>query len=218
MALTASSILNKVSILLKDEGTIRRWPVATELLGWLNTAQRDIASVRPDAFHQTDVRQLNEGSRQVLPENAVRLVQVNCNVQGTARGRSIDEKRQDVLDVLLPDWQSPIYAHPVVQYYCYDIRRPKEYFVYPPQPSGEQGWVEEVLQLEPVELTAVGDEIQLDDTFEGTLIYFVLHRAYGKESESPTSVERSNTYRAMALESLGFQLEGSAMNTPGGDV
>ena len=47
MTVTVQSVLDKVQIVLQDTGGIR-W-TSSELVGWVNDAQREIALLKPDA-------------------------------------------------------------------------------------------------------------------------------------------------------------------------
>lgn len=218
MALIASAILGKVSKILQDEGTVRRWPTDTELLGWLDSAQREIAMIRPELFSTTAVRKLVAGTLQTLPATAVALVAAtrNMGTDGTTVGQAIADKPAELLDILLPDWHTHA-ARAKVRYVSHDAKNPKQYFVYPPQPAANQGYVEEVLRVAPTALASASATIGLDDIYENVLINLVLYRAYAKDSDIPRAAERSNTYRAAALEGIGLQLQATAANTPGGD-
>lgn len=219
MALAASSILNKVSKILQDEDIMRRWPVDTELLGWLDSAQREVALMRPELFSSTATRQLVAGSRQTLPATAVGLAAVlrNMGSDGLTPGPTILPKAQRVLDILLPDWQSATHASATVSYFCYDPKNPREYLVYPPQPAVGMSYVEEQLHVAPTALASIDATIGLDDTYENVLLDLVLSRAYGKDADIPRCAERANTYRASALERLGLSLQARAANIPGGE-
>ena len=165
--ITAQAILNKAAIVLQDTTNIR-WPT-TELLGWLNDALREIASMRPDISNKTTSMALVAGTRQTIPADGAALLAVRRNMGsgGATPGDAIRKVPMDLLDSQRPGWHYET-ATPVVKHYVYDPRTPRTFYVYPPSLGATQ--VEIVYDAPPAALAAVGDTITVDDEYANTLL------------------------------------------------
>lgn len=211
----ASIIVNKAQIQIQDRTGVR-WPL-DELLGWVNSGQRQIVLVRPDACSETVSHQLQAGSRQRLPAGAIRLLDVIRN-QGTddTPGRVITICQRAILDSQLPGWH---YLNPanVVKHFVYDEREPATWYCFPPQPTQEIGKALLLVSKTPTPCTikdvmnedgeTKGTEttaIALDDVYETSLIDYVIFRAQMKDAEFAVS-ERANLAWTMFLQGLGLK-------------
>ena len=192
--ITAQSILNKAAIVLQDTTNIR-WPT-TELLIWLNDAQREVASMRPDVSNVTASVALTAGTRQIIPAAGAALLAVrrNMGTNGTTPGDAIRKVPMDLLDSQRPGWHSEA-ASAVVKHYAYDPRTPRIYYVYPPATGTTQ--VEIVYDAPPAALAAVTDVIALDDEYANMLLEYVLFRAYSKDHDQIGNAERAMAHRQM---------------------
>jgi hypothetical protein len=77
---TVNAAIDRVRGLLRDEVRPYQWSDA-ELIGWLNDAQVAICDARPEACTVTDVMALDGGTRQTLPDGAIRLLDVTRNMK-----------------------------------------------------------------------------------------------------------------------------------------
>ena len=161
----AKDIVEKASTILQDTGNIR-WTTA-EMLDWVNDAQRELALVRPDAFVKNESVQLVAGVKQTIPADGTKLIEVNRNMgtSGTTPGRAIVIVFKHLMDAQDPDWSS---APPkgVVKHFMSDIRDPKTFYVYPPQPPAPE-YVELVYSAYPPTVVNldVGTKISVDDIY-----------------------------------------------------
>lgn len=215
MAITAGDLLAKASKILQDETNVR-WPITTEMLGWLDTVQREAVLLKPNILTATVSHRLVEGTRQTIPADALVLIDVtrNMGADGITPGRAITPISRMKLDAALPDWHMGIYANAIVQRYVYDVKNPKTFYVYPPQPSTSQSQVELTHSVAPTSIANTGTPISLDDIYEGALIDGVLSKAYAKDSENSASAERSTYYRKTFLEALGLRAQVEAAIDP----
>lgn len=180
MALTAQQIIDRAQRVLVDETSIR-WPVS-ELLDWVNAGQVEIVRIAPDAYTHSEVTQLVAGTRQSAPAAAMRLIDVmrNMGSDGTTPGRAIRPVDRTVLDVQQPDWHSST-PNAQVLHYTFDMRDPKNFYVYPPQPD-PAGYVELVYAGTPP-LLELNDPVAIDAVYENALLDYVLYRAFSKDAE-----------------------------------
>jgi len=74
---------------------------------------------------------------------AIRLIRAvrNMGTDGVTVGPAIEHCDLDVLDSFNPDWHEAS-SNAEVQAVAYDERFPKQFFVYPPQPSDTPGWIQ----------------------------------------------------------------------------
>ena len=179
--ITTAAIIGKAQTILQDV-TGTRWN-STELLGWLNSGQREIILYKPHANAKAAVVKLTAGTRQALPSDGVQLVDIirNMGTNGTTPGRAIRQTARDTLDAALPTWHAAT-ADAVVRHYIFNMLDPKAFYVYPPQPAVNQGYVEIVYGALPADATANG-AISVDDIYENLLLDYVLYRAFSKETE-----------------------------------
>ncbi|SMF94611.1 hypothetical protein SAMN02949497_1932 [Methylomagnum ishizawai] len=82
MTVSAGELVARASTLVLDSINARF--TEAEWLAWLNDAQREIVNLRPEANTVVAVGRLDPGVRQVLPDDAVRLVDVPRNLRAVA--------------------------------------------------------------------------------------------------------------------------------------
>ncbi|SVD59796.1 uncharacterized protein METZ01_LOCUS412650, partial [marine metagenome] len=85
--ITAAEIISRVQDTLQDTTSIR-WP-KTELLRYMNDAQREIVNLRPDSSSVSANIALVVGTAQTLPAAGLRLIKVVRNMSaagGSATG------------------------------------------------------------------------------------------------------------------------------------
>jgi hypothetical protein len=171
---TVRSVLNRAAALLNDED-YERWE-QSELLEWLNDGQRVIArGPATDVYVLRDNMEMVAGTRQSLPGDGIRLIDLPKNV---STGRSILQADYAMTNVLQSAWRSASAGE--AENYFYDERNPKEFEVFPPQAGGEV--VEIIYNAEPPDVLVSGN-IAIDDVFADTLIDYVVYRALSKDNE-----------------------------------
>lgn len=179
--ITTASIIAKAGKLLQDTTGVR-WD-STELLGWLNSGQREMLIYKPNANVKAQAVKLAAGTRQELPSDAVQLIDVtrNMGTDGVTPGRAIRQTERETLDATRPTWHSDT-PSAVVKHFIFNQLDPKAFYSYPPQPATGQGYVEMVYGAVPVDATANG-AITVDDIYETILLDYMLYRAFSKDSE-----------------------------------
>jgi hypothetical protein len=165
-----------------QDATGVRWD-STELLGWLNSGQREMLIYKPNANVKALAVKLAAGTRQSLPDDAVQLIDVtrNMGTDGNTPGRAIRQTQREALDATRPTWHSDT-ASAVVKHFIFNPLDPKAFYNYPPQPATGQGYVETVYGAVPVDATA-NSTISVDDIYETILLDYMLYRAFSKDSE-----------------------------------
>lgn len=189
----ASAITGKAQIILQDTTGIR-WPLATELLGWLNDGQREVATVYPDQASVTGNLTLVTGTKQTLPAGGITLLKLMRNMgAGTMPGNAIRKVPQEILDSQVPGWHA-LTAVSDIRHYVYDTRAPRVFYVYPPSTAGNQ--VEGLYTVSPTDLTTTAQAIGIDDVWANALLDYVLYRAYNKDLEMAGDENRAKDHKA----------------------
>lgn len=191
--ITVASVITKVQTILQDTTGIR-WP-DSELIGWINDGQREIVLYKPNAFVKNTAVKLSTGTKQTLPADGVQLIDVvrNMGASGTTPGRAIRITMREILDSQVPNWHSSA-ADAEVKHFMYSMLDPKTFYVYPPQPSSSQNYVEIVYGAAPTECTS-GGTITLDDIYQTILVDYCLYRAYSKDTEFAADQGRAKQHQ-----------------------
>jgi hypothetical protein len=207
----ASVILGKAAKILQDTANIR-WP-ESELLGWLNDGQREIAAVLPELTAVTGNIPLALGTRQALPTDGLELLKLirNMGATGNTPGRAIRHVPASMLDSHVPDWHS-MTAATEIKHCVYDTRAPKVFYVYPPAAAGI--FVEALYSVSPADIAASSSSITLDDIYAPVLMDYVLYRAYSKDIEIAGNMERAASHHGNFVQALSAKKAVAASDAP----
>ena len=198
----ASAVIDGAVELLQDADNVR-WPRPT-LLSWLNDGQLQIVVVRPDAKTLTADLPLVAGPLQRIPSTGLRLLDVVRNKSG--RGITL-VTRQELNDLDINFYTAA--GKTSIKHFAFDERFPKEFHCYPPAAVG--AIVEGRWSVVPVACASESASIDLDDTYKPALIDYICHRAFLKNSESPTNQARAIAF----LESFMFGRTGKTASDKG---
>lgn len=216
MTISAQSIIRRVVETLQDNTSIR-WPVS-ELVRYLNDAQREIILYRPDAVVINAAVPLVAGSRQSLPAGGTKLVEVVRNSAGSKR--AVRMTNREILDAQLYGWHSHPGATEVL-HYMYDPREARTFYVYPPAAAGAS--VDVTYAAMPVDIvepaegalyTAVTGNLGLPDIYGNTVQDYILYRAYTKDSEYAGNAARAQAHYAAFANALGIEIKGTIAIAP----
>ena len=217
MAIAAQSIIRRAVETLQDTTSIR-WPI-NELVRYLNDGQREIVIHRPDSMVTNASHALSAGSKQTIPSNGAKLIEVIRNSGGTKK--AIRLCNREILDAQSPGWHN-LTGVTELLHYMFDPRDPKTFYVYPPA-AGAGASVDLVYAAYPTDIvepadgalyTAVSGNISLPDIYGNALGDYILYRAYTKDSEYAGNAQRAvNHYTAFA-NSLGIELKATLAVAP----
>lgn len=222
MTISASSLVRRATDLLQDQTSIR-WP-ASELVRWLNDAQRAIVKVRPDALNTTTTMTLAAGSRQDLDNAALsplpaKLIEITRNMAAGSAKKAVTLVPRRILDAQTPGWHG-IAGTVDILHYMYDPRDPKTFYVYPPALASAQ--LEVMYSAYPTDIaepidgalySAVVGNISLPDIFADEILDLMLARAYSKDAETGNA-GRAEAYKASANASLGNEIKATLAVQP----
>lgn len=193
-----SELVEKVAELLNDVDMVR-W-TQPEIAYWLNEGVKQIVILLPESNAITQEIQLVEGTKQSLPADGVRLIDVirNTGLGGGVPSSPIRIIERDTLDTLRPSWHKDRPAS-VAKNFVFDQRNPKTFYVYPPSKTQ---FIEIVYSLEPTKITLT-DDMGNFNIYSAALINYALHRAHSKDTEE-ASISKAQSYMSAFLNAIGL--------------
>lgn len=217
MPIAAQSIVRRVVETLQDNTSVR-WPV-NELVRYLNDGQREIVLYRPDAMVTNTTLTLAAGSKQALPTNGAKLIEVVRNNTASSK-RAVRLVNREILDAQSPNWHN-ITGVAEVMHFMYDPRDPKVFYVYPP--ALNTAAVDIVYSALPTDIvepadgavyTAVSGNISVPDIYGNVLQDYMLYRAYTKDSEYAGNAQRAQAHYAAFANALGVEMKATVNFQP----
>lgn len=146
MAITAQSIVRRVTDILQDQTSVR-WTLQ-EVVRWLNDAQRAIVKVRPDVMNTTATMSLtadttrqnldsttaNEAANGPLLPSPAKLIDVTRNMAATSTKDVVTKVERKVMDAIR-GWHL-VAASINILHFIFDPKDPKTFYVYPKPAAG----------------------------------------------------------------------------------
>lgn len=218
MAITAQSVVRRVIDTLQDTTSVR-WPV-NELVRYLNDGQREIILNRPDAMVTNSTLTCVAGSKQSLPSNGAKLIEVVRNAAAASTKRAVRMVNREILDAQTPNWHNLTGALETL-HFMYDPRDPRVFYVYPPALTTTQ--LDIVYSAYPADITepadgaaytAVTGNISVPDIFGNVLQDYILYRAYSKDSEYAGNAQRSQNHYTAFGNALGIEVQATVGVAP----
>lgn len=206
----ASEIIDRARVVLNDADGVR-W-LDSEFFKWINDAQRVIALVRPDSVVSNTTITLVAGTKQTLPTEALRLLDIvrNITIPG-AGGRAVRHVDRDVLDTQNPEWHGDAGAQ-TIKNYVYDNRDPKTFYVYPPALATSK--LEVIYSKNPTDVTVLASPLAVADIYADPLLNYVLYRAYSKDAEFAQNGALAASYLGTFNSMLGLKTSKDAAFSP----
>jgi hypothetical protein len=217
MSIAAQALIRRVVETLQDTTSIR-WPVA-ELVRYLNDGQREIIVHRPDAMVTNASLALTAGTKQSLPANGAKLIDVVRNSAGNKR--AIRMCAREILDAQSPGWHNLSGVNEIV-HFMFDPRDPKVFYVYPPAAASGAA-VDLVYSALPTDIAepaagtdfgAVTGNISVPDIYSNALQDYVLYRAYTKDSQYAGNEARAQARYAAFANALGIEIKATVAVAP----
>ena len=214
-------IIKRVEDVLQDSNV--RWP-RVELQNWLNESYLQIALLRPDASSKTGTLTCVAGIRQTITSGfstALRLLDVVRNLASSSNKKVVRLIERSVLDDQRPAWHNDT-ASVNIQNYTFDVRQPKEFFVFPPATTSAQ--LEVVYadlpgthslseaNLHPT--TGSAEVIKVDDTYLSVITDWILYRAFSKDAEFAANAARAGAHYQTFMSSIGNKTQSDVGSSP----
>lgn len=218
MALTAQSIIRRAVETLQDTTSVR-WPV-NELVRYLNDGQREVVLYRPDSMVTNSTITCVAGTKQSLPANGAKLIEVIRNAAATSDKKAVRMINREILDAQTSGWHN-ITGSVNILHFMYDPRDPKVFYVYPPATILAQ--LDIVYSAYPTDITepadgalytAVSGNISLPDIYGNVLLDYILYRAYTKDSAYAGNAARAQAHYAAFANALGIEIRATVSVAP----
>jgi len=225
MALTVANILDRVQTVLQDTTNIR-W-TQTELLFYLNDAQREISLLKPDATSKNTNAQLVTGTQQTIPSDGNRILRVIRNmssaINAATGGRVIRQVSRESLDAQDPNWHDPavtgLSKHTtIVKHWVYDEMDPTNYYVYPG--IAGNAYVEIVYSVTPTVLdysSSGSSTLGVDDIYGTAIMNYILYMSYMKDAETAANQSKASSHLTLFQQAIGFKGELDQVTSPAVD-
>lgn len=218
MTIAAQSIIRRAVETLQDTTSVR-WPVS-ELVRYLNDGQREVVLYRPDSMVTNATLTCAAGTKQSLPANGAKLIEVIRNAAATSAKKSVRMINREILDAQTPGWHN-IAGSVDILHFMYDPRDPKTFYVYPPATTSAQ--LDIVYAAYPTDIvepadgalyTAVTGNISLPDIYGNAILDYILYRAYMKDSEYAGNAQRAQAHYAAFNNALGNEIKATVAVAP----
>ena len=217
MPIAAKDVIQRGVVTTQDTTSIR-WPVG-EWVRYLNDGQREIMLHRPDAFNKSAVIDCVAGTKQALPADGAKLIDVQRNSTVTSK-RAVRICSREILDAQMPNWHNIAGAAEIV-HFMYDPREPKAFWVYPPATNTAKLEINYSATptdiAEPAagsEYTAVVGNISVADIYANALLDYMLYRGYLKDADYAGNAARAQAHYAAFATALGIDLKATLSAAP----
>ncbi len=180
-----------------------------ELMAFLTEAGRSAANDKTDFFVRNIEHNLVAGELQTLPEDGVGLLDIPNNTVANG-GRVVTQVQRDVLAECSRFWPAGT-RRAQVEHYTYDPRDPKHFKCFPP--NNGSGEVQLIYGAVPPEITAVDQELLVNESAQATLVNYALAKCYAVSSKKQDLTKFAgymNEYR----QSLGLKSKSVFANAP----
>lgn len=190
----ASAIQTKIATDIFDEGADRF--VVADYLSWINEGQVQAVIAKHDVNVTNAAQVLVAGTKQSIGTTglAFRKATRNMGTTGTAPGAPVYPVDMDQFSRRNRNWHTAPESA-TVQCYMYDPEDPKNFYVYPPQPSSGFGYLEIVTPTIPTAISAISNAINIGDEYETVLYHYGMFKAHMDDAKySALSLQKAMTH------------------------
>ena len=176
--ITCQMLINGVQATQLNDADKVTW-TETLMTSALNQALIMLALVRPDATAKVFSLNCSEGTRQNLPSDGLKLLNVVRNIKPDGSvGRAIRLVNISDHDSINPDWHSEP-PKEIAKEYMFDERTPKHFYVYPPVTAATK--IEIEYSAQPPEIKDLSQEFPVDMTYMQVVQEFILYKLLSGE-------------------------------------
>ncbi|WP_067097937.1 phage adaptor protein [Marinomonas atlantica] len=213
---TLGNVINRVKTTLQettDSGT--RWTNG-ELIEWVNESYQAIIQIKPEASTINMDVELKAGTKQTIPANGLRLIDVVRCVSESSSGAAVTVCDRRQLDTARRGWHREPQTLDV-EHFIFDEMDPKTFYVYPPAQAGAQ--IELMYSALPdlhssASNAIPNDSIRFDDTLAPVIVDYVLYRAYSKDADHTANLNRAQMHYQAFMQSLGQKTQIDRATSP----
>lgn len=203
MTVSVASILTAARQAIQDNPAIR-WTDAF-LLDYLNEAQMEISRYKPDSCIKNVPLVTVAGILQTLPSDAIRVIDVVCNVGGNA----VIQADRKGLSLQNPGWPNEAPATQVKAFMYHDAD-PTRFYVYPPSVGGASLMV--IYSSRPT-ASLIGGDMSIADEYKSSVIHYICFKAFNEDSMSPDT-NKAAGFHGLFMNSLQMSEAGDKSVEP----
>ncbi len=229
MTIYAQSLVRRAVDTSQDNTSIR-WPLR-EFVRYLNDGQREIILYRPDAMATNANITCVSGTKQTLPANGTKLIEVIRNNPAGAGGRVVRLTNREILDAGSPGWHLNTPSAEIL-HFMYDARDPKVFYVFPPATTAAK--LDIVYSANPTDIalpaegaslptdslsdntspSVVLGTISVPDIYANALVDYMLARSYMKDADYAGNAQRAQNHYALFANALGIEIKATLSVAP----
>jgi len=199
--LFVSDIFNKAKLITGD-------PVFAQnsretMLIWINEGELQYVKRKPDAYVKTADQVMVAGTKQALASDGLQFMEPICNMgtDGSTPGNVVYMIGKREKDRSTPGWHGAT-ADAAIDAVMFNERNPKIFYVTPPQPSSNPGYLRYEYSAKPPTITVTDDNydvvFNLGDECEADLVNYLLFRIYSiDDGQAVDAVQRAQMYHAL---------------------
>ena len=179
---SSQDLINGVRMTQLNDPDATTWSDTLMIIA-LNQALKTLVLVRPDATAKIATITLKEGSRQFIPLDGVRLLNVVRNINSdNSIGVAVRLVQREDMDSMSPDWH--VAKGTVVREYMFDSRSPKHFYIYPSVPAGKKLEIEYSSYAADVNIENVIEPLPVDAVFAQPLQELMLYKLLSGDSSN----------------------------------
>jgi len=174
-----------------------------QLLDWFNECEKALVKRKPDAYVKTADQLLVEGTKQTLASDGLLFLEPVCNMgtDGSTFGNVVYTVGREEINRSTPGWHAAT-ASAAIDAVMFDERNPKTFYVTPPQPASNQGYLRYEYSALPPEITVTAENydvvFNVGDEYEADLLNYLLFRVYSNDTgQIADAVQRAQYYWAL---------------------
>lgn len=206
----ASDVIRMASEVAQDESNVL-W-TQPQALAWLNDAMRMTVYKDPDANVLVRSMQMSPGTKQEIAGNMLYTVVRNMGANGQTPGDAVRLVDRGIKDEFDPGWHAATAVEGITEYMV-DDRSKKFFYVSPPQPNPAP-YIEVMESADPDEITAVTQQITVDDTYVGVLVEWICYRFFSRDSEETSDMQRPAAHFERFFQLLGVKVDTEMATSP----
>jgi len=206
-----SALVTKVSELLTDTTNVT-WELA-QVQQWLAEAERQVILLRPDANAVSEEVDPADGvSKQTIPSDSFRLLDIPHNVVGGVPGRAISIIQRSFLDELDPNWHQADESD-VIEHFVFNDLVPEVFYLYP-RPSAAAR-----IEIQTSKIPAAPDfgadpDISISDAFEGAMIQYAVWRCLSRADDQNPDAQSAEVAYQKFIQLLGLESQSKVQASP----
>lgn len=198
--ISSRSVVQDLQITQLNDPEGVTWTEA-QLISALNQALRMLQLLRPDATAKHAIVNAQDGSRQLIPVDGVRLIRVVCNVlSNDASGQVIRLVKKEDLDSASHSWMQSTGLS--VKEYMYDSRIPKQFFIYPSVTIDKRIEIEYSARADTVTSLTFDDALPVDAMYAQPVQELMMYKLLSGDTTNGTS---GSEHLRIATELLGVK-------------